>query len=311
MADMFHNFLTVGTQVLVLFLLIGVGVICTKAKLLTKEAVRSMADILLLVATPCVIVHSFQRPVTPDVMRNLGIAALAAIGVHVLGIALAQLLCHDKDKARERVLRFGVVFSNAGYMAIPLQQALLGDDGVFFGAVYVGVFNLALWTYGVSVMGNGVKDLSVKKVLISPGLIGVTIGLFLLLCGITLPEIIAAPVGHLANLNTPLPMLIIGYYLAGANIKEALRDRASYLAIALRLLAIPLITLGILWLCGVRGTVLVSAVIGASAPVATATTMFSAKFDRAPTLSVNLVVLSTLLSVISMPLIVGLASFLR
>ncbi len=307
---MIEHFLTVGTQVLVLFILIGVGVICTKTKLLRDTAVRCMADVVLYFATPCIIIRSFQREMTPELMKNLGIAALAVIGVHLLGIALAHLLCRDKDRSRAAVLRFGVVFSNAGYMAIPLQQAILGDDGVFYGAVFVAVFNLVLWTYGVGVMSGGVKAMSLRKVLLNPGLIGVALGLCFLLCGVTLPTVIASPIDHLANLNTPLPMLIIGYYLAGANIKEALSDRSSYVTIGLRLAVIPLITLGALWLCGVRGTVLISAVIGASAPIATATTMFAAKFDRSPTLSVNLVVLSTLLSVITMPLIVGLAGML-
>lgn len=307
---MLDNFLTVGTQVLVLFLLIGVGVICTKAKLLTDTAVRCMANVVLYFATPCVIIRSFQRPLSADLLKNLGIAALAAIGVHLLGIALAHLLCRDKDESRRAILRFGVVFSNAGYMAIPLQQAILGDEGVFFGAVFVAVFNIVLWSYGVCIMSGGVKALSLRKIVITPGLIGVALGLIFLLCGITLPTVIASPIDHLANLNTPVPMLIIGFYLAGANIKEALRDRSAYLTIVLRLAVIPLITLGVLWLCGVRGTVLISAVIGASAPVATATTMFAAKFDRSPTLSVNLVVLSTLLSAVTMPLIVGLASLI-
>lgn len=304
---MLDNFVTVGGQVLVLFLLIGVGVVCAKAKVLTKEAVRSITDVVLLFATPCVIIRSFERPMSAELLRGLGVATLAAVGAHLLGILLAHLLIHDRDEARRRVLRFGVVFSNAGYMAIPLQLALLGDDGVFYGAVYVAVFNLMAWSYGVAVMGDGWHSLSVKKLILNPGVIGVAAGLVVLLSGITLPQVIAAPIDHLANLNTPLPMLIIGYYLADANIGQALRDRAGYLTLALRLLVVPLLTLGILWLCGVRGTLLVSAVIGASAPVATTTTMFASRYDRAPELSVNLVVVSTLLSIVTMPLIVGLA----
>ena len=307
---MLSNFLTVGTQVLVLFILIAAGVICAKVGWLSEKATRGMTDLVLYFATPCVIIRSFQREITPELMKNLAIAALAAIGVHALGILLAHVLCHNQEEARERVLRFGVVFSNAGYMAIPLQQALLGDDGVFYGAVYVGVFNIILWTYGVGIMSGDIKSTTLRKVLINPGIIGVVLGLLFCLAGITLPNVIAAPVSHLANLNTPIPMLIIGYYLANADVKAALRDRSSYLAITLRLLVIPLIALGILWVCGVRGTVLISAVIGASAPIATATTMFAAKYDRSSTLSVNLVVLSTILSVITMPLIVGLATIL-
>jgi predicted permease len=304
---MVEGFLTVAQQVLGLFILIGVGVICGKTRMLTQEAVKCCADIVLLLATPCVIIQSFQKEYQPELLVGLGIAALAAIGSHLLGIALAHLLIRDKDDARKRVLRFGTVFSNAGYMAIPLQAALLGQEGVFYGAVYVAVFNLVVWSYGAAMMGDGVKSLSPRKLLLSPGVIGVAIGLTLFLCRITLPSVIAAPIGHLASLNTPVPMLIIGFYLANADLKSALRDRGSYLSIALRLIVIPLLMLGILWLCGVRGTVLVSAVVGASAPVATATTMFATKFGRDPALSVNLVVLSTVLSMLTMPLIIGLA----
>lgn len=308
---MIENFLTVGSQVLVLFSLIGIGVIAAKANLLTKEAARSMADIVLLFATPCVIIRSFERDVSPELLRGLGIAVLASLGIHIASILLVHLLIRDRNEARRRVLRFGAVFSNAGYMAIPLQLALLGEDGVFYGAVYVAVFNLVLWTYGVATMGDGMKSLSPAKILLNPGVIGVAAGLIILFTGVSLPTVIASPIDHLANLNTPIPMLIIGFYLADANIKQALRDRSCYFAIALRLIVIPLLALGVLWACGVRGTVLVSAVIGASAPVATATTMFATKYDREPTFSVNLVVVSTLLSILTMPSIVGLASYLK
>lgn len=304
---MIDNFLTVGTQVIILFLLIGVGAICSKAHLFGEQTVHGMANIALFFATPCVIIRSFQRPLSADLLRGLGISTLAAIGTHLLGILLARLLVRDPDDTRRRVLQFGVVFSNAGYMAIPLQLALLGEEGVFYGSIYVAVFNVMLWTYGAATMGDGWRSLSARKLLLNPGVIGVVVGLLLLFSGITLPELLASPIGHLANLNTPLPMLIIGYYLAQADLKAAVRDHASYLTILLRVIVVPLIMLGILWLCGVRGAVLVSAVVGASAPVATGTTMFATRYNRAPELSVNLVVLSTIVSLITMPLIVGLA----
>jgi len=295
---MIENFLTVGTQVLVLFLLIGVGVICTKTKLLTATAVRGMADVVLYFATPCVIIRSFQRPLTASLMKDLGIAALAAIGVHLLGIALAHLLCHDKDESRRALLRFGVVFSNAGYMAIPLQQAILGDDGVFFGAVFVAVFNIVLWTYGVGIMSGGAKALSLRKVILTPGLVGVTLGLIFLLCGITLPTVIASPISHLANLNTPVPMLIIGYYLANARLKKAFTDLGSYVALALRLIVIPVGVLFALAPFGINRNLVIAFVIACSAPTAATCTMFSAKFNRDVELSVGVVASSTLLSIL-------------
>jgi len=312
---MLDNYLIVAKQVLILFILIGVGVICAKAKLLTREAVKSLANVVLIFATPCVIIRSFAQDPTPERLQNLGYAALASLGVHLLGIGLVHLLIRDKDRARRCVLQYGAVFSNAGYMALPLQQAILGNDGVFYGSVYVAVFNLVMWTYGVAIMSGGAKSLSPRKILLNPGVIGVVLGLAVLFFfgsefnGDALP-LLYAPINHIANLNTPLPMLIIGFYLANAPIMKALKDKSSYLTIVLRLAVIPLLSLGGLWLCGLRGTVLVSVVIGASAPVATATTMLATRYERDTDLSVNIVVLSTLLSILTMPLIVGLAQTL-
>ncbi len=295
---------------LALFLLIGAGVLASKRKLLRKEAVKSLTDIVLYFATPCVIISSFQRPFQRDLLSGLFTSFVISLLVHVGSILLAHLAFRRTEEGRTRVLRFSTVFSNAGYMALPLQYAVLGQEGVFYGACYVAVFNLVVWTYGLFTMGGGRRELSLKQIVFNPGIVGVVIGFVLFVTSTTLPTVLAAPIEHLANLNTPIPMLIIGYYLAEADLLKALRDKHSYLAIGLRLVVIPLLTLGLAYACGVRGTVLVASVIGASAPVAVATTMFATKYEQDTALSVNLVTLSTLLSALSMPLIVGLAQAL-
>lgn len=304
---MLTNFLTVAEQVVVLFLLIGVGALCAKTGIIKEVAIKSCSDLVLIVVTPCVIIQSFQRPFDAAMLKGLGLACLIALSIHIVTILLAHLLPHDPVAARERVLRVGAVLSNAGFMSLPLQNALLGEDGVFYGAAYVAIFNLILWSYGLVEMSGSRQNLSPRKLILNPGVLSLAIGLMLFLVRITLPTVLASPMGHLAALNTPLPMLIIGFYLADTDLKAALRDWRSYAAIGLRLLVVPLTALGILYLCGVRGTLLVSMIIAASAPVAASTTMFATKYDCDTGLSVNLVSLSTLLSLITMPLIVALA----
>lgn len=304
---MLTNFLTVAEQVVVLFLLIGVGALCAKTGIIKEVAIKSCSDLVLIVVTPCVIIQSFQRPFDAAMLKGLGLACLIALSIHIVTILLAHLLLHDPVAARERVLRVGAVLSNAGFMSLPLQNALLGEDGVFYGAAYVAIFNLILWSYGLVEMSGSRQNLSPRKLILNPGVLSLAIGLMLFLARITLPTVLASPMGHLAALNTPLPMLIIGFYLADTDLKAALRDWRSYAAIGLRLLVVPLTALGILYLCGVRGTLLVSMIIAASAPVAASTTMFATKYDCDTGLSVNLVSLSTLLSLITMPLIVALA----
>ena len=95
-------------------------------------------------------------------LKGLGITFAASLLSHAATIVIAHLFIHDKDKRRENVLRFGAVFSNCGYMSLPLQNALLGADGVFYGATYIAVFNIVMWTYGVFLMDGGVKSISLK-----------------------------------------------------------------------------------------------------------------------------------------------------
>ncbi len=309
MADFISNLTTVGTQVAVLFILIGIGASLRLLKILDDAAAKGMTSLLLSAVTICLLIISFQRECTPPQLQIVGVAAGLAVLFHAISIALAYLLIHDKDKSRKAVLRFSLIFSNAGYMSLPLQEAILGLDGVFVGAVVVGVFQLIVWTYGLWQISGDIKTFSFKKLATNPGLIGLAIAMILFFSKTTLPEVISQPCRHMSNLNTPLAMLIIGYHLAGAKISGIVKDIKALFAIALRLLISPLLFLLCIYLFGITDKNLVIAtMIAASAPSAAITTIFAVQYR--PTqidLSVELVSLSTLISIISMPIIVALA----
>ena len=313
MSSFLSSFLTVGQQVLILFILIAIGVLANKAKLLTEESAKGLSNVVLYCVTPCILIKSFvDIPYSTENLKDLFLVLLIAFLMHGGMILLSKFLVHDSDDARQRMLRFAVIFSNAGYMGLPLQEALLGDEGAFFCGAYIAAFNAVAWSYGAMLMSGDRKAVSPKKILLSPGILGVAIGLVLFLLparfeNFALPELIFAPIRHLAALNTPLPMLVVGFYLADIDFKAVLHDLKAFFVILLRVVAVPLLTFGILYVCGLRGNMLVSLVISASTPIAAITTMFAAKYDRYPHLSGNIVSLSTLLSVITMPLIVGLA----
>lgn len=309
-------FLTVAQQVLILFILIGVGVACTKTKLLNETVTKGLTDLVLYCVTPCVLIKSFvEIPFSAQKVKELLLSLLIAVLIHVGFILLCYPLIRDADSSRERMLRFCVVFSNAGFMGLPLQEALLGEEGTFFGGAYVAVFNVVVWSFGLLLMSGNRKNLSLKKMFLTPGILGVLIGLILfvlpqLINGFALPAMVFTPIKHLANLNTPVPMIIIGYYLANTDLKASMRDLKSFYVIFLRNIALPLVALGVMYLCGIRGTMLISLTISACAPTAALSTMFAAKYDRYPGTSCNIVSLSTLFSIATMPLIVGLAGML-
>ena len=303
-------FIDVFTQVVILLLLILTGFILAKNGILTEKGSKSMTDMVLTIVTPCVIIKSFMREYDPSLLKNLLIAFLIAFLCHIGFILLAHLLLRSKDISKQKVLQYGVVFSNCGFMSLPLQQSVLGDMGVFYGSSYIAIFNLFVWSYGITLMSGDKKYMTPKKLIINPGIIALAIGLVIFLLSIPTPKIVNETVYYIASLNTPLPMIIIGFHLANSKISEGLRNIKCLFAILLRLFVFPLIALGVMYICGVRGTMLISSLISCSAPTAAITTMFSAKFGRETSLSVNLVSLSTILSLISMPLLITLAQYI-
>ena len=307
---MIGNFLTVTQQVAVLCVLIGIGALMRLTHLLTPGSVEGLVNLLILVVTPCLIVDVFQRPFDPSMLKGLGFAFLIGVAVHVAAIAAAHLAVWQKDESVRRPLLLSAVFSNAGFMGIPLEQALLGDGGVFYGIVYVVVFNLFIWSWGIRTMGGtGCLGHGNLKMWVNPGTVGIALGLPLFLLSVRLPAVMGVPVHLLAGLNTPLAMIVIGYCLVGAKLGRVVRIGAVFVATALRLIAFPLALIAALYpfRAALDRNLMLAVVIAASAPVAAMVSMFASKYGRDVEVSVAVVSGTTLLSVLTMPLVIALA----
>ena len=316
-----QNLATVAVQVGVLFALMAVGVVCRRVRLVDETAVKGIVNVLLLVVTPSLIIDSFQRPFDSSMMHGFFWAVAIASFAHFAIILLARLFSRGDDKSRP-VLRLAMVFSNAGFMGIPLEQAILGAEGVFYGIVYVVVFNFFMWSWGLYEMRGKVplsnsnsklelkeKWRSLRPMIVNPGTVGLAIGLPLFFASISLPAILKTPISLLAGLNTPLAMLVIGFYLAGADFRRVIRMPSAYLAAAVRLIAYPLAVVALLFPLRAHfpREMMLALVTAASAPVAAMVSMFASKFERDVDLSVGLVSGTTLLSILTMPPVIAFA----
>ncbi|MBO5021197.1 MAG: AEC family transporter [Clostridia bacterium] len=307
---MFSIFTNVLTQVLVLFVLILLGVIIQKAKIFKGGETKGITDFVLTFVTPCVIIKSFaDKDFTPDALRKFLSSFLWAFIAHIIFIIFAHLFIRTKKIFDRKILQFGTVFSNCGFMSIPLQQAIIGDTGVFYAASFIAVMNLFLWSYGAFTVSGDKKYLLSPKAVLNPGVIGLLIGLILFFTALPLPQVVYQPISYVAALNTPLPMILIGFHLANSNIFSTLKNFNCIFATLLRLIIFPALIILIIYLFGLRGDLFISLAISASAPVAAATTMFAEKFGGNTPLSANLVSISTLLSLITMPIIITIASY--
>ena len=316
---MIESFITVVQQVIILFVLIGIGFGLTKKKLFSEKTIAELTTFILYLVTPCVIIESFNRPFDADMLNALLLSFLAAIVVHVLSIFIAFLFIRDRDKNTQTIFRFGVVFSNCAFMALPLQQALLGSEAVFYGSSFIAVFNLFVWTHGYGIMKIDPENKGQKKsgqmifsqlikTLLNPGIASVFLGLFLFLTSTKLPFFIQKPIQYLAALNTPLPMIVIGFYVASVKDFSILKDKKMFLASFLRLVFIPLLSIALFYAAGIRGVLLSSLIISASTPVGATLVMFSIKFNKDAKKAGAFVAFTTLVSVLTMPIIIALVA---
>jgi len=297
--------LTLLIQTIIIFILIAVGFTLSKLGKLDETGTKQMTTILLSIVTPCVLIHSYQqKSFNLSLAKNLGLAALVTLIVHLVAILIATLYFKKEETNRYRINIFASVYSNCGFMAIPLLTATLGEDGVFYGAMYLVIFTICYWIHGPYLFTGDKSNLKPSMAVKTPGVIGTGIALLLFVFNIKLPEVIIRPVEFLADMNTPLAMLILGCYLSKVNFKKVLSNPDIYKVSVLRLILIPILTVYLLKIFGIDPVVAKSILIPAACPVATVCTLFAAKFGLDATYSSEVVSISTIFSILTIPLII-------
>lgn len=207
--------------------------------------------------------------------------------------------------------RFCVVFTNCGFMGLPLLDALYGSEGLFLGSAFIMVNNLLLWTYGVGQLSRDVPRAErLRNTFINPGVISNLIGLFCFLTPFKLPVVPATAVSYLASLNTPIAMIAVGAFLAQCDLRECFRDTQVYFVSALRLLILPLITLAVFLLLPLDHTLRCSMLISAAAPVAMAASLFGKTYGTDYLFSTRATAVSTIFSALTIPAMVALCQLL-
>ncbi len=290
-------------QVIVVLLIIILGFILTKIKYLDDNSITKLSNILLMVVTPCMIIKAFQKEFDYTYLKNFGIAIVLSILVHVFGMVCANLFFKNDGGKRYKVNRFSVIYSNAGFMGLPLLSAVLGQDGIFYGSAYLVILTILYWTHGVYIYTQDKKQLSIKKVLLNPGVISTVLGLLFFFTNFKLPYVIDQTVTHISNMNTPLAMLILGKYLTEVDFKQVFKEKSIYTACFVRLIFIPALFALFLKMLGIDETVSGAVLVTASCPVAVAATLFANKFGSDAPYSSQVVSISTILSVITIPLV--------
>ncbi len=292
-------------QVAVLFLLIGAGALGVKMGWLKAEGRQMLSSLLVNLVVPAMIVNSYRMEFSMEILRNL----LAAFGLSVLailmGTVLTLLLTARQKDSRTPIFRFACVFSNAAYMGFPLISALFGAEGLLYASAYVTVFNILLWTMGYGmVSGSNNPKAIARSLLHTPVLYAMVVGLSIYLLQIPVPSLIAQPLELLGGMNTPLSMLITGILIASGDLGSILRDKHIWKLAGVRMLLIPAVCLAVFAVLGLLrfGMSAQVVLLLECCPAAAITSVFAVQFGHDEHFAAGSVVLTTLLSILILPL---------
>ena len=290
-------------QVLVMFLLILVGYLAVRARVLGAEARRSFSALLVNIVVPAMIVDSYLIPFDPDILANLVRTALVSTSALLIGLGIALLATRRMQSPDRPILRFAITFSNAGYMGFPLIEALFGAEGLLYASIFNTFFNILIWTAGIALLDPGAKGANpVRELVKKPALLAVALGLVLYLGRVPVPGLIAQPIGLLGGMNTPLSMLITGIIIATSDLKAVIRRGALWQTILLRMLAVPAAAVLLCLATGTGGMVGAVVILLEACPCAAITSVFAVQYRYDEQLAAGAVVVSTLLSIAALPL---------
>ena len=293
-------------QIAIMALLAAVGVYLSRKGFLSPQGTKDLGAILLRVIIPCVIVKSYITEFSRERLLELALSA----GLALIGFILAMVISYLVFGKRRRLENFAASFCNAGFIGIPLAQAIIGEEGVFYIAASVALLNLFQWTYGVYIMADRKDAISAKTIAKNPVVIAIVIGVVLFVAQIPVPGIVTSTLRYIAGMNTPIAMILMGTYLAKLPLKKLL-DKRAYGCVLFRLVIIPAVILLVFWVLPVSNAdIALAAFLAAATPVGANICVFAQQYDCDYEFSVVTVCLSTLLSVITVPLLVSFAQMI-
>ena len=285
------------------------GYAVVKAGLMKSSESKSVSVIRVYLVIPCVIIKAFQVDYTPDVQKGLFLAIAAAVAVHILFLLITIPL--KKIFQMDVIEQATSIYSNAGILVIPLVQELLGQDYVIYSSAYIAVQLILLWTQGKNMLCEEEK-LEWKKIFLNVNIISIIAGIVLFLFRIKLPAGVQDVLGMMNNMIGPLGMLLAGMTIAEVPLKLIFTKRRNYLSVALRLLLYPVLGLFLMKAIQIvvnlenSSQILLTVYLACVTPACASVTSMAQLYDKDAAYASSLYVLTTLLSIVTMPVMVYL-----
>lgn len=294
-------------QIVVIFLMMAIGYFIVKIGLFRPDDSKVLSNLVVYICFPCVLIDAFQIELTVRAAKGLILAVIAAVAAHAFMLLVVKIL--ERPLGLNSIEKVSIIYTNAGYLVIPLVTAVLGEEWVFYTTAFLLVQNVMIWTHGVSVL-KGSTQQDIKKIFLSPNIIALAVALLLFLAGIRLPIVLASCVESMSSLVTPASMLVIGMVIGDVDLKWVFRQKRPYLICLIRLVVIPVTAaagLGIVERMGFHADaeyILLIVLIAVAAPVAAIITQLAQIYDKDVKYASVINVMSVVFCILTMPLAV-------
>lgn len=287
---------------------LGAGWLFGRKKLISKDSARQLNTLVMNLILPCSIFHAFQTRLSAQILRSTGMILVLAIGLQIVFILLSKWLWKPVRDESERInLEYGTVSNNAGTLGMVIGQAAFGQEGVLYTSIYSIPLRIIMWSYGVALYNHkssvSLKDLA-RKVITHPCMIAIFLGLIAMTAqsyGYELPDLVTSIISAFAGCNTVLIMIIIGVILSDIPLKN-LAGKTVGLYTLLRLAVIPAAVLALLMAFHINGMPLKICVLETAMPAPVTMAMLSQKYGINEQFSSQMIFLSTVLSMVTLPL---------
>ena len=297
-------FILILEQLLKMFFIMLLAFVCYRIGMVDQNGNKTVSNLLLSVVNPILIITVCQTEYNPNLVKGLLISFAAATATHILGILLSTLLIRAKDGTDYCIDRFSAMFSNCGFIGIPLIGSVLGDTGVFYLSAYMVMFNLFTWTHGVVLMEKKLSLRSLREGIFSPMFTATIIAVILFFLRIRIPGVLLDSMNYIADMNTPLAMMVAGFSVAQADIRKMCGNLRLYYTSAVKLIIFPLCTILMLKAFSLSSEIAMTILIAAACPAATTGTIMAIRYKQNYTYASEIFALSTVLSVITIPVLV-------
>lgn len=295
-----------ANQIIIMFIILVLGFLCYKAKIIGENANKALSDVLLHLINPILIFVSYQTDFKKEMLLGLGAAFLMAILSHLFFLLAAHFCVKKSEQQDYLVERCSLVYTNCGFFGIPLVNGIFGSEGVLYLTAYITIFNLLIWTHCVSVFKEETNLRSAVKVLKSPTILAIIIGIPMLIFQIRIPELLLHSLEMIKEMNTPVAMLVAGISLAQTDLKKILQKPRLYGVSFLKMLILPVLSMVLLKLLFGSGMVCEIIVIAGACPSATMVTMFALEHNRDYKYSSEIFAFTNVLAVFTIPLVIFL-----